>query len=141
MARRIFLSFAYEDKNQVQGFKLLRWNNNVEVDFFDSSLLSPVDSQNTEYIKRCILAKLNNTSVTVVLIGQTTHRSNWVAWEIEQSIKKGNGILGIRLKGQENAAVPSAMHNVAHARVGNWNPDSFTAWIEEAAKLAVTERW
>jgi hypothetical protein len=136
MARRVFLSFAYEDRMQVQGFKLLRWNNNVDLDFFDSSLLSPVNSQNTEYIKRCILEKLNNTSVTVVLIGQTTHKSNWVAWEIEQSLKKGNGILGIRLKDQDNASVPPAMHNIAHARIGNWIPDNFSTWIEDVAKLA-----
>ena len=34
MGRKIFLSFAFEDRLQVQGFRLLRWNNNVEVDFF-----------------------------------------------------------------------------------------------------------
>lgn len=135
MPRRIFLSFAYEDKNQVQGFRLLRWNNNVEINFFDSSLLSPVDSQNTEYIKKSILDRLNNTSVTVVLIGAATHKSQWVAWEIEKSIARGNGILGIRLKGQENAAIPQAML-VDHARVGNWTPDDFSAWIEQVATLA-----
>lgn len=135
MARKIFLSFAYEDRDQVRGFQLLRWNNNVEVEFFDASLLSPVNSQSPDYIKRCILEKLHNTSVTVVLIGQTTHKSNWVAWEIEQSNKRGNGLLGIRLKGQDNASVPPAMH-VEHARVGNWAPDSFQAWIEQAATLA-----
>ncbi len=135
MARRIFLSFAFEDKNQVSGFRLLRWNNNVEIDFFDSSLLSPVQSSNTEYIKRSILDRLNNTSVTVVLIGQSTHKSNWVGWEIEQSIKRGNGILGIRLKGNDNAIVPASMH-VSHASVGNWSPDDFSQWIEQAANLA-----
>lgn len=135
MARRIFLSFAYEDTAQVNGFRLLRWNNNVDINFFDSSLLSQVNSQNTEYIKRAILGKLDNTSVTVVLIGASTHKSQWVAWEIEKSIQRGNGILGIKLKGQENAAVPQAML-VDHARVGTWQPDNFAAWIEEVAKLA-----
>lgn len=135
MPRRIFLSFAYEDRSQAQGFKLLRWNQNVEIDFFDSSLLSPVNSQNVDYIKRQILDRLSNTSVTVVLIGTTTHKSNWVAWEVEQSIKRGNGILGIRLKGHDNATVPAAMH-VDHARVGSWQPASFQDWIEQAARLA-----
>lgn len=134
MARRIFLSFAYEDKLQVQGFRLLRWNNNVDINFFDSSLLSPVDSQNQDYIKRSILDRLNNTSVTVVLIGATTHKSQWIAWEIEKSIEKGNGLLGIRLKGQDTAQIPPAML-VDQARIGNWLPDKFEAWIEEVAKL------
>lgn len=88
MARRIFLSFAFEDKNQVSGFRLLRWNNNVEENFFDSSLLSPVQSSNTEYIKRSILDRLNNTSVTVVLIGQSTHKSNWVGGKLNKALKE-----------------------------------------------------
>jgi hypothetical protein len=134
MPRRIFLSFAYEDKLQVQGFRLLKWNSNINIEFFDSSLLTRVASQSTEYIKTCILEKLHNTSVTVVLIGSTTHRSQWVAWEIEKSIARGNGILGIRLKGQDQAIIPPAML-VDHARVGNWMPDNFSEWIETTAKL------
>ncbi len=134
MARRIFLSFAAEDKDQVNGFRILRWNNQVDIDFFDSSLLTPVQSVNIEYIKRSILERMNNTSVTVVLIGPTTYKSAWVDWEIKQSISRGNGVLGIRLKDQSNVPVPPAMQ-IQTALVGNWSPHDFENWIEQAAKL------
>ena len=135
MARRIFLSFAYEDHAQVRGFKLLRWNTNVESEFFDSSLLTPVQSQDVNYIMQAIRTRMENTSVTVVLIGSTTYKSSWVEWEIKESVRRGNGILGIRLKGQDNAVPPAAM-SVPRARIGNWLPDQFGDWIEAAAKLA-----
>lgn len=135
MARRIFLSFAYEDRNQVNGFKLLRWNEQVDVEFFDSSLLSPVQSSDPNYIARVILERMQNTTVTVVLIGPTTHQSSWVNWEIEQTLKAGKGVLGIRLKDQDSARMPSAML-VERALIGNWNPEHFSNWIEEAARKA-----
>ena len=131
--RRVFLSFTYEDRSQVQGFKLLRWNKNVEVDFFDSSLLSPVQSRDPDYIKRCIRDHMSETSVTIVLISEKTHLSNWVNWEIEESIRQNKGILGIRLKDQNDVRIPSSMY-INTVLVGNWNPDSFNDWIEQAAQ-------
>ncbi len=38
---------------------------------------------------------MDGTSVTCVLIGSQTANSRWVKYEIEQSIEKGNGLLGI----------------------------------------------
>lgn len=135
MARRIFLSFAFEDQNQVRGFRLLRWNTNVESDFFDSSLLTPVQSQDVNYIMQSIRNRMDNTSVTVVLIGPTTHKSAWVDWEIKETVRRGNGLLGIRLKGHDYAVPPAAL-SVPRARVGNWSPEQFDKWIEDAARLA-----
>ena len=129
--RRLFLSFAYEDLDKVNGFRLLQWNKNVEFDFFDSSLLTPVQSRNPGYIKHSIRDRMEGTSVTVVLIGSTTHSSNWVNWEIEESIRQQKGILGIRLKGQENAKIPPSMY-VDTVLVGNWEPNNFENWIEQA---------
>lgn len=40
---------------------------------------------------------MDGTSVTTVLIGKKTASSGWVDFEINESIRKGNGIIGIRL--------------------------------------------
>jgi hypothetical protein len=42
-----------------------------------------------------ILKHLENTSVTVVLIGTETANRPWVKYEIEQSIARKNGLLGV----------------------------------------------
>jgi hypothetical protein len=46
-----------------------------------------------------INAGLQGTSVTVVLIGSQTANRQWINYEIEESHKRGNGILGIYIHG------------------------------------------
>ncbi len=139
MARRIFISHQHEDRMQAKGFNLLQWNPNVDLDFVGRHLLDPVDSSNTEYIKRKIMEQLSGTSVTVVLIGNKTGDSNWVLWEIEQSLSKNNpnGILGILLKGATPPAPDSPVGKALHAagaEIIEWQPHEFNAAIERAAK-------
>jgi len=135
MPRRVFIAHAGEDHNQAMGFRLLRWNINVDFTFFDRSLLTAVQSNDPIYIKRRIREELNGTSVTVVLIGETTYRNDWVGWEIEESAARGNGIVGIRLKGQSNARIPPGITE-CKARVVDWNPDVFGEEIERATRDA-----
>ena len=42
---------------------------------------------------------LRNTSVTCVLIGAETATRKWVKYEIEQSLERGNGLLGVYING------------------------------------------
>jgi hypothetical protein len=44
-----------------------------------------------------INGSLENTSVTVVLIGAETASREWVLYEIEKSVERGNGLLGINI--------------------------------------------
>ncbi|MGH9682850.1 MAG: TIR domain-containing protein [Candidatus Acidiferrales bacterium] len=48
-------------------------------------------------LKRLIKAELENTTVTVVLIGSDTWARRWVHYEIFKSIKRGNHVLGIHI--------------------------------------------
>lgn len=131
--RRIFISHRGEDKAQVRGFILLRWNINVDFAFFDRSLVDPVKSEDPNYIRKCIRDKMYGTSVTVVLIGNNTYKSKWVRWEIEESVDRRNGLLGIKLKGKSSARIPDALKNCG-ARVINWEPSIFADAIEKATQ-------
>lgn len=99
MARRVFFSFHFEDDivraNQVR-------NSNVVAGadvagFFDHSEYNEAKSKGEESIKRLIREKLQNTTVTVVLIGAQTASRPFVQYEIEQSIARKNGLLGIHI--------------------------------------------
>ncbi len=97
--------------------------------------MSPVDSRNPDYIKASIRERLNGTSATAVLIGQTTHQSEWVRWEVEESYARGNGIIGIKLKGQEDAPIPPVLNEV-DAKVMDWDAQKISDEIEKAALIA-----
>lgn len=139
--RRIFISYQHKDRNRAKGFNLLRWNPNVPVDFVGRHLLDPVDSTNKDYIDRRIREELTNTSVTVVLIGRDTPKSEYqpkeIAWSLEKSSQ--NGILGIKLKGVPDLPPGSEVAKMlsdAGAEIMPWKPEKFSDAIERAAKAA-----
>jgi hypothetical protein len=105
--KRVFLSFIAEDKDHVQGLRLLAKNPNFDIEFYDESVRTPFDSNDAEYIRRQIREKINRTTVTVCLIGEQTHNSRWVDWELRVSDEKGNKIIAMALKGVERAVLPS----------------------------------
>lgn len=133
MARRTFISCAYENRARAKGFNLLRWNKNVDCEFVGRHLLDPVDSTNREYISRKIKEQLANTSVTVVLVGKETAKSEWVEREIAWSLEKGNGVLAICL--ENGVVIPEAVQNCG-AEVIGWDPSKFDDAIERAALQA-----
>jgi hypothetical protein len=141
MPRRIFISYQHKDQMTAKGFNLLRWNENVDVEFVGRHLLDPVDSKNEQYIKSEILKQLKGTSVTVVLIGKDTHDSSWVRDEIQWSLEKENpnGILAIRLEPDTplpaDSPVGKALRD-AGAEIIGWDTEKFADAIERAAIAA-----
>jgi len=67
--------------------------------FWDASLWEESKTKGETALKNLIDEGLKNTSVTVVLIGRKTSERKWVNYEIKQSFKKGNGMLGIFIHG------------------------------------------
>ncbi len=117
---------------KAKGFRLLRYNKNVDVEFHERHLLDPVNSTNDGYIRRCINDQLNGTSVTVVLVGENTQDSDWVDYEIQRSLDKGNGIVAVKLPGVGDDKVPDKIRENGGEVVG-WNPHEFDDAIERAA--------
>lgn len=127
--KRVFLSFMAEDRQRVNGIRLLAANPNHPIEFYDESVSTPYDSSNAEYIKRQIREKINRTSVTVCIINTATHTSQWVAWELEESIKKGNTIIPM--------GVPGLTHVQLSAPISDrqwwlWDMQHLTKLIEDA---------
>jgi len=99
MARRVFFGFHFDRDawraNQVR-------NSNVVVGadvagFFDHSEYEEAKKKGDAAVQRMIDRHLENTTVTVVLIGYETASRPWVKYEIKQSIARKNGLLGIRI--------------------------------------------
>lgn len=131
--RRVFISYEGSDRMKAKGFRLLRWNNNVNVSFHDRHLLDPVDSTNDEYIRSCIRNEMKGTSVTVVLVGENTKDSEWVNYEIERSLKEGNGLVAIKVDDNiSDDDVPDKLKENG-AEILEWEPDEFDDAIERAA--------
>ena len=107
--KRVFLSFRAEDREQVQGLRLLAANPDYDLEFYDESVRVAIDSRNAEYVKRVIREKIARSSVTVCLISPLTYTSAWVDWELEESAKKGNRMIPMALKGVTRSICPHTL--------------------------------
>ena len=56
-----------------------------------------IDSTNATYIRSKIREKINRTSITVCMMSELTYTSQWVDWELEESITKGSQIISMGL--------------------------------------------
>lgn len=129
--RKLFLSFHYEDRDQVNGFRLMAHNPNLPIDFADVSVRAAINSEEATYLKRAIREKIRACSVVVCLIGDGTAWREWVEWELESAVDLGKGICGVRLKGS-HGRVPDLLRRIG-APVANWELDEIIAAIECAA--------
>lgn len=145
MARRVFFSFHYE--NDIWRASNVRNAHVVEgtaaAGFQDGSLWEEAKKKGDEALMRLINKGLEGSTVTAVLIGAETASRPWVDYEIEQSIKRGNGLLGIYIdqikdqKGQTSrrGTVPRRL-TTASAPIYTWDRDKLGDWVEAAAKQA-----
>ena len=91
--RRVFISHYRGDKNEVDAF----------IDYFanQQKVFTPyvlgandnddfIDSGNPEYVMTQVRKKyLQDTTVTIVLVGSCTHSRRYVDWEIKSSLRQG----------------------------------------------------
>jgi hypothetical protein len=123
MARRVFFSFHFDRDilrvGQIRNSNLLRAGDTPS-GFVDSADWESIRRQGDDAVRRWINSQLEGTSVTVVLVGAETANRPWINYEIIESWKRGNGILGVYI------------HNVKDLRGATdyqgQNPFSFIHW-------------
>ncbi|MDD9869249.1 MAG: TIR domain-containing protein [Gammaproteobacteria bacterium] len=95
--RKVFFSFDWDDvwrTNQVRNSWVAKGNYKT-AGFVDAADIEQIKKATDSSIKNWIDKQLEGTSVTCVLIGSQTANSKWVKYEIVESIKKKNGLLGV----------------------------------------------
>jgi hypothetical protein len=102
MAKRVYFAFHYQDVIDFRANVVRKHNfiGGVEsAGYYDHSIWEEAKKTSPLALKRLINAELQNTSVTVVLIGTHTWARRWVRYEIMKSIERGNSALGIHING------------------------------------------
>lgn len=148
MALKVFFSFHYE--RDIWRTNVVRNSGIVEgsaaAGFHDASLWEEAKKKGDAEVKKLIDKGLVGTSATVVLIGAETANRKFVDYEIEQSIARGNGLLGIYISGIKDqkgntdtqGAAPSRLTK-AGASCYYWDKNKFGDWVEAAYKAAHPE--
>jgi len=133
-ARHVFISFAYEDLDEVNLLRGQAKNDKTDLVFDDHSVKEAYDSSSADYIKRQIREKIDRVSVTVVYLSEHSAKSRWVNWEVEESIKRGKGVIGVYKGDHPPSNLPSAFSDNKCNAV-KWSHEGLTRAIAEASHL------
>lgn len=162
MIRRIYCSYHYERDLWRANMVRNSWlsPNRGCGGVWDATLWENAKKSGDSAIKRLIDEELKNTSVTVVLIGETTINRKWVKYEIIESYKKGSALLGVYINGikDQNGLVNKIGENPFNSIfieqdgkriyffqlfqtydwIYNHGYQNFISWIEQAAQTIIT---
>ncbi|HJN24556.1 MAG TPA: TIR domain-containing protein [Rhodospirillales bacterium] len=99
MSRRTFFSFHYQRDiwriNQIRNIPNITGCS--AAGFQDASLWEEAKKKSDAAVKKLITDGLHNTTVTVVCIGAKTAGRKFINYEIEQSLNRGNGVVGLQI--------------------------------------------
>lgn len=111
----VFISYDYDHDHHYKNL-LLAWDKNKEFDFtfYDSSVDVSVNSNDVAAVRRVISARINSSTRFLCIVGQYTHKSTWVDWEIKKAIELKKKLVGVKI--DRSYTTPSALLDVG----ANW---------------------
>jgi hypothetical protein len=128
--KRVFISFCVEDLPRVTSLLSVAADATFDVELHAESAPIGDDSSNDLYIRRNVRNKINRTSVTLCMLSSLTHTSDWVRWQLDQSIERGNSII---LMGFPNGPAQLQLPAPVQGRAWwPWDPDRLQRMIQSA---------
>ena len=128
--KKIFISYDYDnDKHYKNLLKAWDANGTFDFSFHDHSADVSINSTNASAIKRAISAKINSATYFLCIVGTKTHKSSWVAWEIDKAVELNKKIVAV--KTSSTNTTPGGLYGVG----ASWA----MAFTEDAVKNAVND--
>lgn len=127
--KHLFICHDSEDDEHIQKLKELVAKGGYEIKNSSIDSTKPNDASNEEYVKSILRPRIEWSSCVMVLIGENTHQSNWVDWEIEYANTKGKSIVGVYVHGASDADVPESFEKYGDALV-TWQEKDIIDAIE-----------
>jgi len=145
VARRVFFSFHYQyvwKVNQIRSIPNV--TGCAAAGFQDASLWEESKKKGRKAIETIIDKGLENTSVTVVFVTRGTANRQYINYEIEQSLARGNGLVAVQIHHLKDkngvtgspGAIPATIEANGFKAYKYTNKEALSKWIEEAAQLA-----
>ncbi len=156
MVRKVFFSFYHKGDSKRIGVVRNHWITKPDREsagYIDSADWEKLKLKGKKVVEDWIKDQLNGTSLTVVLIGEKTSEREWVKYEIEESYKKGNALLGVyihNIKGLDEKTTPKGKNPFNEVEIEDsitldkiadtydWVNDNgyenFGKWVDESIK-------
>jgi hypothetical protein len=95
----MFISYDYDEDRHYKNL-LMAWSAHeyVNFQFYDHSTDISVKSDKAAVIKRVISRRIRESTHFLCIIGEKTHRCEWVNWEIMQAVELEKEIIAVKTK-------------------------------------------
>lgn len=123
--KKIFISFAYEDKIYRDHLISQRDNGRSPFTFMDMSVKKP---WNEEVWKNKCRAKIKKCDGVIVLLSKHTWHSSGTRWEMKCAVEENIPIVGMHIKKNKKGANPPELKN---AKIIEWNWKNINEIVNE----------
>lgn len=132
MAKKtIFISYDYDnDKDYKNLLKAWDANKTFDFSFRDHSADISINTINTAVIKQAISVKINNATYFVCIVGEKTHKSDWVEWEIDKAVELNKKIVAVKI--ESTNITPNNLYGVSASWAMSFTEDSIKKAINDA---------
>ena len=104
--RNVFINFDVDDEGMVNLLRHQAKNDRFPFEFRDYSVKDPFEEGWKDEVSNLI----SLSSAAIVAIGENTHESKAVNWEIDEAHYQGKMVIGILLHRDEEHEIPPAMY-------------------------------
>lgn len=127
--KKVFVSYDYDNDKHYKNL-LLAWDANKDFDFYlnDQSVDVSVNSTSAGTIKQAISAKINSSTYFLCIVGEKTHNSSWVSWEISKAVELKKKIVAV--KTSKDNSTPNGLYNVGATWALSFNFDAIKAALK-----------
>lgn len=95
---RLFLSYKWEDKKSADGIRGTFLNPNNDYRHVPLSEREDYRQQGENAIKAYLRGLIGECRALICLVGQNTHSSQWVAYELEVATSQNKKIVPVRIR-------------------------------------------
>ena len=124
--RNVFISFNINDEAQVDLMRAQAKNKNYDIEFRDYSVKEPFDAAWKTKCKE----RIAQTSATIVMIGPRTASREAVNWEINESLRQGKKVIGVRIQKDRSHPTPKPLRDY-DCRIINCNLAKISKILDE----------
>lgn len=118
----VFISHSWDHVEDLRNLrKLLKNRGYFNVEFKEVPPDSPINSQNSEYVKRVLRKRIEDSNVVLGIAGMYASYSDWMDWELSIAISKGKKVVGVIPWGQERISQTVTKYSIENVR---WNTES-----------------
>ncbi|WP_265822651.1 TIR domain-containing protein [Geovibrio ferrireducens] len=128
---KVFISHSWDYVNDLNNLRnLLEQRGYFKTFFQEASPNEPINSVNTEYIKRVLRLKIAESNIILGIAGMYASHSTWMDWELQTAVNHNIPIVGVIPRGQEKISLVVSSRSKENVY---WNTESIVAAIRKHA--------